>query len=146
MKNLLLSLVAVGLVGCSSTRSTVQPVALGPGSTIPQKEATLVAGRSGAYVALQPRGTLTVDLQSNPGAGYRWKLVKPLDESVLKLVSGQKALPPIALAPAGLSLPQPEKWVFQAVGPGTQKVRMIYARPDRPLNESVTYDFTVNAE
>jgi len=121
-------------------------VALGPGSTIPQKQATLVAGRSGAYVALLPKGTLTLELESNPGAGYQWKLAKPLDESVLKLVSGPAVLPPIALALIDTAKPTTEKWVFQSVGPGTSKVRMIYSRSDQPLREDVAYDFTVNAE
>ncbi len=144
MKILLLSVVAVGLAACSTTRPPA--LALGPGSDVPQKDATLIAGRKGAFVALQPRGTLTVNLQSNTAAGYQWKLAEPIDERVLKLVSSPSVLPPIALAPVGPSSPQDEKWVFKAVGPGTVKVRMMYARPDRTLRDTVFYDFTVNAE
>ncbi len=143
MKKLLLSLLPIALAACSFTRTTTTASS----SSAPQKDATLVARRSGAYVALQPKGTLTLQLQSNPSAGYQWKLARPLDPNVLALASSPKAaLPPIALPPAGLTVPQDEKWVFKAVQPGTTKVRMIYSRPDRPLSEAVTYEFTVNAE
>ena len=145
MKIMLSSLfLALVLTGCATKRQA--PVALGP-SSLPQKNATLTAGRRGAYVALLPKGTLTLELQSNASAGYRWKLAQPLDPNVLQLVSpAANQPPPIALPPATVTAPQPEKWLFKAVGPGTAKVRMIYSRPDKPLNESVTYDFTVNAE
>jgi len=137
-------LVALLFTACATKRQP--PVALGP--IAPQKNATLIAGRSGAYVALKPNGTLTLELQSNASAGYHWKLAKPLDPNVLQIVpSGAAQPPPIALPPATVTTaPQPEKWVFNAVGPGTAKVRMIYSRPNQPLNDAATYDFTVNAE
>jgi predicted secreted protein len=146
MKLTLSSLVlALVLVGCAGRR-TVSPVALGPHS-IPAKSVTMVAGKKGEYVALSPKGTLSLELQSNTAAGYRWKLAEPLNPAVLTLVTRpNEALPPLALPPTGPTKPNAEMWVFKAVGPGTQKVRMIYSRPDQPLSESVPYDFTVNAE
>lgn len=139
-------LLVVALSSCAK-QASVNPVALGPSSSVPQKNATLVAGRSGVYVALKPKGTLTLEIQSNTAAGYHWKLARPLAAGVLQLVSsGGSDLPPIALPPETVSTPQAEKWVFKAVGPGTEKVRLIYSRPDRPLDETVAYEFTVNAE
>lgn len=146
MKLPLSSLVLVFvLVGCAGQRSA-PPVAIGPHST-PTKNATLVAGRRGEYVALLPKGTLTLVLQSNADAGYHWKLAEPLNPSILHLEKRSTPdLPAIALPPAGATTPKAEQWVFRGVGPGTQKVRMIYSRPDQPLSEAIAYDFTVNAE
>ena len=147
MKMMFCSLVAFNvLVGCTTTRSKAPGIALGPNS-LPQKAVTITGRDRGTYVALKPKGTLTVALESNKSAGYHWKLAQPLDTSVLKLVSPNgNELPPIALAPDNVTRTTPEQWVFTAVGPGTAKVRMIYLRSDRPLDEAVTYDFTVNAE
>ncbi|MGB8168494.1 MAG: protease inhibitor I42 family protein [Chthoniobacteraceae bacterium] len=137
-------LLIAAFAGCTTTKP--KPVALGPNS-IPQKSVTLTARDRGTYVALQPKGTLTVSLESNSSAGYHWKLAQPLDSAVLQLASASgNQLPPVALAPEGLTKPQLEQWVFKGAGPGTQKVRLIYQRPDQPLAEAVTYDFTVNVE
>ena len=138
-------LLALLLAGCATNRPKAPPVALGPHST-PEKAVTIKSRERGTFVALKSNGTVTVDLESNTSAGYRWKLARPLDPSVLALVSSTGSLPPIALAPDNLTRPQPEQWVFKAVGPGTTKVHLIYSRPDQPLNEAVTYDFTVSAE
>jgi predicted secreted protein len=150
-KTLSALLLVLVLSACSTTQPTPAPVALGPGSTtpnsLPQKAVTITDRDRGAFVALSPRGTLTVSLEANTAAGYQWKLARPLDPSVLELVSsGGSELPPVALPPGGISKPQAQQWVFKAVGPGTAKVRLIYSRPDQPLDSSVSYDFTVNAE
>jgi predicted secreted protein len=121
-------------------------VALGPNS-VPQKSVTITDRDHIKYVELLPKGTLTVSLETNSAAGYQWKLAKPLDPNVLKVIPpNANQLAPIALPPDNLSTVTSENWVFKAVGPGTAKVRMIYSRTDAPLNEAVTYDFTVNAE
>ncbi len=148
MKTTLFSLFLVAaFAGCTSNNnSRPQAVAYGPNS-IPQKAVTITGRDRGTFVALSPKGTVTVELEANTSAGYHWKLAQPLDGGVLQLVSANgTGLPPIALAPDTLTRPQPELWVFKAVGAGTQKVRLVYSRSDKPLNESVTFDFTVNAE
>lgn len=135
---------AVTVVGCANRTPLA---ATGPGNAEPQKDATLVAGKRGAFVSLKPNGTLTLEIQTNVAAGYRWRLAAPLDQSKLQLVTGgTNDLPPVALPPPGPVAPTTEKWVFKAVSPGTTKVRMYYARPNEPLNRTVYYDFTVNAE
>lgn len=137
---------AVVFTNCTTTQPKAPPVALGPYST-PQKNVTITSRDRGTYVALQPKGTLTVALDSNTRAGYRWKLAQPVDPSILSVTApAGSQLPPIALPPDTLTQPQAEQWIFKSVGPGTAKVRMIYARPNEPLNETASYDFTVNAE
>ena len=145
MKTTLCSLLLVAAwAGCSTSRPS--PVATGP-SSVPTSSVTITGRERGAFVALKPKGTLTVALEANKSAGYYWKLAQPLDPAILQLVSSNgNELPPIALAPDNVTTLQPEQWVFKAVGPGTAKVRMIYSRPDQALNRAVTYDFTVNAE
>jgi predicted secreted protein len=147
MKMTFCSIIALAaLAGCTTTRSKAPAVALGPNS-IPQSSITITARDRGTYVALKPKGTLTVALDSNTGAGYQWKLAQPIDASILKIVAPKtNPLPPVELEPDNLTRPIPEQWVFKAVGPGTAKVHMIYSRPDQSLDEAVTYDFTVNAE
>lgn len=134
----------MALAGCTATGPA--PVALGPNS-LRQSAATLTGRDRGAFVSLKPKGTLTVDLEANTGAGYRWKLAQPVDPAVLEVVPGSSApLPPVALAPNQVTRPHPDRWIFKAVGPGTAKVRMIYERPDQRLSEAVIFEFTVNAE
>jgi predicted secreted protein len=150
MKMTFLSFVSVVVLsGCATASGPkAPPVALGPYST-PQKNVTITSRDRGTYVALQPKGTLTVALNSNSSGGYRWKIISPVDPAVLKVIppaAADNALPPIALAPASLTKAEAEQWTFKAVGPGTARVRMIYSRPNQPLNEAATFDFTVNAE
>jgi predicted secreted protein len=139
-------LLVAAFAGCTTTIKP-QPLALGPYS-VPQKNVTITDRDRGAYVALKPKGTLTVQLEANTGAGYRWKLARPFDSNVLQRVSpAEEPLPPIALAPTNINTrPQPEQWVFKAVGPGTSTVRLVYSRFDRPLADDLTFEFTVNAE
>lgn len=146
MKKSFALLLALIFAGCAGTPSKTRGLVQGRSST-PQKAVTLNGRDRGTFVALKANGTVTVAFESNRSAGYEWKLAQPLNTSVLSLVSptGDR-LSPIALPPDGLTSTQPEQWVFKAVGPGTAKVRMVYARPDRPLNEAVAYDFTVVAE
>lgn len=146
-----LSAISVALLFCACSsvpRGTPPRVALGPArDTAPQKAATLVAGRRGEFVALAAKGTLTLEIQANTQAGYRWKLAEPVNPSVLEVVPPPKvALEPVALPPNGVSQPEKEMWTFKAVGPGTVKVRMIYSNPNLPLSQTTAYDFTVNAE
>lgn len=147
MKSLLSFLVLALLsAGCANSRPKAPAIALGPHST-PEKAVTITSRERGTFVALKPKGVVTVELESNRSAGYHWKLAQPLDAGVLELVSPTpNPLPPIALPPENVTRPQAEKWVFKAVGPGTTKVRLIYSRLDQPLKDAVFYNFTVNAE
>jgi predicted secreted protein len=147
MKTTLSSLLLVAsLAGCTHTRPKAPAVALGPYST-PQKAVTVSDRDRGSYVALEKKGTLTLSLEANTSAGYQWKFAQPIDPNVLKVVSTPaNQLPAIALPPEGPTKPLAQQWVFQAVGPGTTKLRMIYSRPDRPLDDTATYTLTINAE
>ena len=156
----------------ASTQPKLDPVALGPSSTTPSasapstppsaahppathasvkppsaagpKTVTITGRDRNAFVTLAPNGTLSVQLET--AVGYHWKLARPLDPNVLAATPGSNSLAPVALAPQGHMPPTQETWVFKAVGPGTAKVRLIYSNPNRPLDEAVPFDFTVNAE
>ncbi|HEX8297194.1 MAG TPA: protease inhibitor I42 family protein [Chthoniobacteraceae bacterium] len=134
----------------SRTASSLPGVALGPSmvNPAPQKTVTLSESERDAVVALKPNGTVILALQSNEGAGYRWRLADAPDETVLKLAT-KDYMNPVASGGAtatSVSLPGTDRWVFKAAGKGTTEVRMVYDRPNAPLNESSGYAFTVNVE
>ena len=139
---LLLSLAALFFAGCSTT-NRMPAVALGP----PEKAVVLSAKDRNKFVSLLPDGIITLNLDANTSAGYRWRLAGPPDAAVLSVTAADtNQLPAIALPPEGATKPEPQQWTFKSVGPGTTKVRLVYSRPNQPLNESAVYEFTVNAE
>ena len=113
MKKTICSLAALTLlVACTATRTKAPGIALGPNSG-PQKAVTITGRDRGKYVALQPKGTLTVELEANTSAGYHWKLARPLDSSILQLVSKGGNLPPIVARFWKRFLLPPPLWLLQ---------------------------------
>lgn len=69
--------------------------------------------------------SLTVD--SNRTTGYQWQLGRPLDETILKLVSSEyRALQP---APGLVGAGRQEVWTFKAVGKGRTEISLKYVHP-----------------
>jgi predicted secreted protein len=123
-------MVAFSMAGCSVTKRNV---AVDGFSTLPQKNARLVAGRSGAYVALKKGGTLTLVLDS-PSNG-RWNLAPQIDKkrNVLEVVSRGGG-------------GNTQEWKFKAIGRGAEEVRMVYERPWSQGTDPVHYDLLVVAD
>ena len=129
MKNILpFTLLALTLAACSApqgkkyaaTNRELPPIALPP----PESKAEIFESQQGKIVVLNPDGTLTVWLGSNPRSGYSWRLAEIPDPTVLKLISKE-------YVPASKSNVGQEKWVFQAVGGGDVDLRLWYTSPRR---------------
>lgn len=67
----------------------------------------------------------TVVLESNPTTGYRWMLLKELDEKIITLQKMEYEEPKTDL----LGAPGEERWTFKAEGLGRTTIELKYARP-----------------
>jgi len=67
----------------------------------------------------------TITLESNRTTGYEWELTKPLDESIIKLISSAYKEPQdVRMVGKGGK----QVWIFKAVNKGTTKISMNYVR------------------
>lgn len=78
-----------------------------------------------SQLQVQAGKEFTITLQSNRSTGYQWKLAKPLDKAVVKMMSSQYILPSKPIPGAGGE----EVWVFKAVARGETQIHMEYVRP-----------------
>jgi inhibitor of cysteine peptidase len=67
----------------------------------------------------------SIALASNRTTGYRWQLVTPLDEQIVKPVGSEYVAPAASRPGAGGE----EVWTFRAVGPGKTEIALQYVRP-----------------
>ena len=72
-----------------------------------------------------PDKRFKITLESNRSTGYQWRLARPLDQAVVKLVGSGYESPRVKLPGAGGK----EIWTFQAVGRGRTEITMKYIRP-----------------
>lgn len=85
-------------------------------------------------VGLSPGGAVAVQLRSDAPGGYVWRVGEPLDESVLKLAStGYR--PPLGTA----GEPGQAVLTFQAVGPGSVTVHLIYGPPSGDVTQEFSF-------
>lgn len=94
-------------------------------------------------VKLQVGQSMTVMLNSNASTGYMWKLANPLPAGAPVEVSLFGAAPDDALC---CGFPVPVSLTINAVKPGRQQVRVVYARPwekDKAPAKELIYNVTV---
>lgn len=68
---------------------------------------------------------VVITLEANATTGYQWQLAKPLDESLLKLVSSEYLPDKTELVGVGGK----QVWVFQGIKEGKTVVYFKYIRP-----------------
>jgi inhibitor of cysteine peptidase len=82
--------------------------------------------RGGAdAVAVKTGERFTVTLAENASTGFTWRLARPLDERVVRLVEVAYHTPDAKLAGAGGE----ELWTFEAAGAGAATIELEYVRP-----------------
>lgn len=75
-------------------------------------------------ISARVQKTFDITVSSNPSTGFEWKLGKPLDEKLVKLV-GSKYIPKkTKLIGAGGT----EVWTFKALKSGKTEIMLIYLR------------------
>lgn len=74
---------------------------------------------------VKPGKRFKIVIESNRSTGYQWRLARPLDQKVVKLVGSGYQSPQVKLPGAGGK----EIWTFQAVAPGRTEIAMQYIRP-----------------
>ncbi|HEV8421121.1 MAG TPA: protease inhibitor I42 family protein [Actinomycetota bacterium] len=90
-------------------------------------------------VGLSPGGTVAVQLPSDAPGGYMWRVADALDDSVLKLAStGYR--PPLG----GGGEPGRAVLTFEAVGPGSVTVHLIYGPQEDPEDIAREFSFVVS--
>lgn len=68
---------------------------------------------------------ITINLESNQITGFKWRLAKPLDENVIKLVNVKYVLGIAKFRGAGGK----EVWSLKAIGAGKATISLEYIRP-----------------
>ncbi len=82
-----------------------------------------------------------ISLSANLSTGYKWKLGKPLNNDLLKLV-GTDYIQPSEKIPG---MAGKEVWTFKAVGNGITEIYLIYVREWQPGSQpAVKADYKVN--
>jgi inhibitor of cysteine peptidase len=124
---ILLALVLVVLVGCTQDLGAID----------------LGSANNGTTLDVSSNQVLNVKLDSNATTGYKWNLVTPPDERILKLLSSKYNAPTGGALGAGGS----ETWQFQAVGRGKATLKLAYSRPFEPNNPPAKeFSITVNVK
>lgn len=80
---------------------------------------------SGNIVKVKAGDNFTITLESNITTGYKWKIARPLDTRLLKLL-GSKSVAPENIR---IGAPGKEEWVFKAIRHGKTIVSFDYTRP-----------------
>jgi inhibitor of cysteine peptidase len=76
-------------------------------------------------IEAQAGQNFTIILKSNPTTGYQWQLAKPLDESIVQLISPEYLTDKTKLVGAGGK----QVWVFKALKAGQTNISLKYVRP-----------------
>ncbi len=95
-------------------------------------------------VAVKTGERFTVTLAANASTGFTWRLARPLDERVVRLVEVAYRAPDAKLAGAGGA----ELWTFEAAGAGAATIELEYVRPwehDVPALQTRTIAVSVTA-
>jgi predicted secreted protein len=95
-----------------------------PGPAAPKPEDTKQPTITQSY-QIKPGSRLRINLESNRSTGYQWRLARPVDQKVIKLVGSGYQSPEVKLPGAGGK----EIWTFEAVAPGRTEIAMQYVRP-----------------
>jgi len=95
-----------------------------PGAAAPLAEGSKQSTLSKSY-EVKPGKRFKITLESNRSTGYQWRLARPVDQKVVKLVGSGYQSPQVKLPGAGGK----EIWTFEAVGRGRTEIAMQYVRP-----------------
>ena len=103
----------------------------------------LTIANNGHAVTVRPATPVVVTLPSNASTGFQWKILKPLDKALLRLVSHEYVGAKSKLVGA----PGTEVWRFRTVGAGSFTLRLGYLRPWQPsdVETRFTVHFRVSA-
>jgi len=86
--------------------------------------------------------TFSVTLESNPSTGYRWQLAKPVDNSIITLVSSDYVVGEGELIGAGGE----EIWTFKVIKSGRARIYFKYVRPwEKDVPPAKTRNIDINA-
>jgi len=89
---------------------------------------------------VKPGKRFRITLESNRSTGYQWRMARPLDQKVVKLVGSGYQSPEVKLPGAGGK----EIWTFEAVAAGRTEIAMQYIRPwEKGVPPARTAKFTV---
>jgi len=80
---------------------------------------------NGNVIKARAGNDFTITLESNMTTGYKWKIARPLDTKLLKLLDSKYIPPETELIGAAGK----EEWVFKAIRRGKTIVSFDYTRP-----------------
>lgn len=87
-------------------------------------------------IEVQLGQNFTITLEANKTTGYEWQFAKPLDESMVQLISSEYLVNKTKLIGAGGK----QVWVFKALKIGKTTIPFKYVRPwekeNPPVNEA----------
>ena len=132
-------LVATLLTGCASSSSTstptLPPTAETP-TTLPEPTdpTQLITVRAGDIFNLV--------LPSNPSTGYRWEILRELDENIVELVEqNYVAEEPVMPGSGGMDV-----WTFRALSAAETTIVLGYYPPGNETDPEETVTFSIQVE
>ena len=122
MKKILLTILLI--YGCIGPVMT-QKEAIGGNTSLPDKvQKSLVFRDSAKAIEIITGQDFAIELDANATTGYQWQLAKPLNKSVIELLSTEYRVSETGLVGAGGK----EIWKFRAVDQGKTMISMKYVR------------------
>jgi inhibitor of cysteine peptidase len=107
--------------------------------------ATVTERNNGGSVKISPRGSLLVELYSNPSTGYAWEIAD-IDTSLLRL-SKTTEVPPPPHNPPIVGAPDTTIFEFQGVARGHTALKLLSRRPgDTASPPAQVYVLDVNID
>jgi inhibitor of cysteine peptidase len=76
-------------------------------------------------IEVQAEQNFTITLKANATTGYQWQLAKPLNESIVQLISSEYLADKTKLVGAGGK----QVWIFKALKAGQTNISLKYVRP-----------------
>jgi C1A family cysteine protease len=124
-----------------TTNGTRPPPAPALAPTPNPRARKLSEADSGAQIELAGDQPLEVTLPANWSTGYRWEVAQA-DQDVLRLAAQVQELG----APGMMGAPGYERLTFQAVGPGTTTLGLVYRRPWQQMEPAGTFTVDVSTQ
>ncbi|MCL4394900.1 MAG: protease inhibitor I42 family protein [Chloroflexi bacterium] len=102
----------------------------------------MTPANNGESILTNENQAIHITLDSNPTTGFKWNLVTPPDDKVLKFVSSDY-VPDKTGSTSRVGAGGHEVWAFTTTGRGTTSLSLAYFRPFDPTQITQVFSTTI---